>query len=119
MKGNSDGEAWPRWWRRGAFDPKKAFHRAMMAPLVFPESIVAVDSWTRRQTMDDSTTTSSTVMMVIVSKQRRSHKLDYSCLPIQTAVSASMARKSIGVKADRLIAKLVDARPQIKRSKRR
>jgi dsRNA-specific ribonuclease len=108
-------ESWASWWRRGAFDPKRAFHRAMAAPLVYSDTIVAVDSWTRRiKGNGDDDSEAAAVLMVIVSKEQRDVRsgtkttvVHHECLPVHTASSANQARRKLGVEANEWITKLV------------
>jgi hypothetical protein len=48
-------------WYRGALHPQAAFHRALVAPHVFPHHIGTVNAWTRQNVIyDDSITTPTT-----------------------------------------------------------
>ena len=88
------------WWIRGATVPRDAFARAMRAPVIFPESLQAVDSWVRRMSTDDE----ATVFAMIVTHTAG------ECLyvPAKTAPTANRARKLLGVEANRMIAQLVN-----------
>lgn len=103
-----EGETLVEWWKRGAQVPRKAFHRALMAPLVFDTEIVAVDSWTKRQYNNSDATA---VLMVIQQQEQPGDKNNtassFHTLPIQTAASATKARAAAGLALNRLIADLV------------
>ena len=107
------GETIREWWSRGALRPQDSFRRAMMAPEVFPDQIVAVDSWTRRTEEDDESPYAA-VMMVITSRSSQDVNtnngmdLEFSYVPVQISKkSATSARKAMGIEANRIIAKLV------------
>lgn len=70
------------------------------APVVFPDCIVAVDSWTRRVEGD-----ASAVLMVVVSKC--DGQLSYKSLPVRTAPTANQARRQLGMEANEWIAQLI------------
>jgi len=110
-----NSESRVEWWTRGATAPKLAFHRAMMAPCVFANRIRAVDSWVRRReepadeeeedgsnSTNDPATDAAAVFMMIVDVD-----FGYHMIPVETAVSATQARRAIGVRANETIAKLV------------
>jgi hypothetical protein len=90
-----EDESFHAWWLRGAFVPRSAFQRAMASPLIF-EDLLTVDSWTRRQVGENSTEIAS-VMMVITSTNNS------VAMPIQSAGSATKARKDIGLLANEYI----------------
>ena len=111
-----NGESAIEWWKRGAAAPKDAFQRAMMAPVVFPDAVQAVDSWVRRQPEQDTA-----VFMVIVGCGRSNDMGDddadeddkreyYHTIPVHTATSATKARKAVGLKANQIIAKLANVK---------
>jgi len=110
-----NGESAIEWWKRGAAIPKDAFQRAMMAPVVFPDALQAVDSWVRRQPEQDTA-----VFMVIVGRGRSKDVgddededdkcADYHTIPVHTAKSATKARIAVGLKANQIIAKLANVK---------
>jgi len=95
------------WWKRGATAPAHAFHRAMMAPAVFPKHITAVDSWVRRTTTNNNEV--AAVFLVIVEQRDNNDDqlLYYHTIPVQTAESATRARQVVGRHANRAIADIV------------
>ena len=108
------GESPVEWWMRGATIPKKAFARALRAPLIFPDHLRAVDSWTWRRANNDNDDTSNdkgggdkssplcVVFAMIVTQ-------DETCIhvPVQTAISGEQARRRLGLEVNRQIAQLV------------
>lgn len=59
-------ETQPEWWRRGAKTPKSAFHRALMAPHIFPDSVSTVKCWVRK----GETTTCALLVVLGTSGQK-------------------------------------------------
>lgn len=90
-------ETLQEWWFRGAFKPNSAFHRAMATPLVF-DGILAVDSWTKRQ--KDGKDICSVLMVITTTK----HSV---AIPIETADSATKARKYVGLRANQYISEKI------------
>ena len=101
-----DNETALDWWLRGACAPRKAFHRAMMASRVFPEHIVAVDSWVRRpeddEKIDAKQQHATAIFAMVMDAQQRYHYIS-----VETAVSATQARAIMGVRINQKIAELV------------
>jgi len=90
------------WWSRGASDPKMAFHRAMLAPLAFPDTIKAVDFWIRKASDDFSST-----FMIITHHCKQSGTIIDHTTPIFRGSSITRERKSLGLEANKFILSIV------------
>jgi hypothetical protein len=93
-----EGETPVEWWTKGAAIPNKAFERAMMTPWIFPNFVIAVDSWVRRPEEGGK----AAVFAVIVTRQD-----EYHTIPVVTSSTASQARRMIGLKLNRIISDIV------------
>ena len=111
----SNDECLEDWWLRGALDPQKSFHRAMMAPLVFPNCIVAVDSWTRASLPDSNTEEMSAAFILITSTNSKSNANDgskqeighqYHVTPVCQGSSNTRARIKMSLEANKIIAEI-------------
>jgi len=108
----TNGETARDWWTRHAIDPKHAFRAAMLAPIVFADTILSVDSWTRRQSLseDDDSVTYVAVLMVITYRNIDTDELQHACWVEQSSISGTRARSNLGLVANQCIAKATRTR---------
>lgn len=100
-----DGDRIENWWRRGAMSPKDSFRRALLAPMVFPDYIEAVDSWTRFTTSESSYNTQVATFIIITCRPRCSGQaMEYKITSVCEGESKTQARKTLGVEANKMIA---------------
>lgn len=111
----SNDECLEDWWVRGALDPQKSFHRAMMAPLVFPKCIVAVDFWTRKPTLESTEEMSAAFILITSSNSKSNDDEDgskqdighqYHLTPVSQGSSNTRARKKTSLEANKIIAEI-------------
>lgn len=125
LKGDDEDETTLlEWWLRGAADPNGAFRRALLTPLVFPEFIISVDSWTRRSTSSGNGSgngniveaeVEAAVITVITYYSSSSMDMDgtttqQSCCCssfVNVAASASKARAAVGIETNKLVSELL------------
>ena len=90
------------WWLRKATLPKKAFLRAYMSPVVFPETIKSFNAWMWRHESSGDATPQAAVLAVVVTTAGTIHTI-----PAKSEPSGSKAQKVTGLEANRVIAELV------------
>ncbi|CAB9496495.1 expressed unknown protein [Seminavis robusta] len=106
-----NGESILDWWQRGTNEPRKAFRRALFGPKVFPESVLSVDSWTRRYEStseeDDDSVVASIVIVFDDKKGENGTPNIVFWSTAQIASSANKARSMAGLDANAEISRLV------------
>ena len=98
-----DGEDAKGWWERGAFKPKKCFHRTQMTPHAFADKVATVKCWLRQDS--NSEVFSALVVVVATASFEGSGKepvLGRSFL--KHGGSRTAALKAVGLEANDFIA---------------
>jgi dsRNA-specific ribonuclease len=87
------------WWLRGAVDPKRAFHRALLTPLVFPELIICIDSWTRQSGIE-------TAALTVITYSIDDTQSCSSFVHVSTS-SGNKARAAVGIEINKFVSELL------------
>jgi Double-stranded RNA binding motif len=109
------GESPMESWRRGAYDPKLAYHRTVLAPSMLSDHVETINGWTRMASKD-----LFTVILILVPKEKLSLEEDKIYPTVKCFVrhdtSRNKARNALGLVVnqyiDQVIMKNFDPPPQ-------